>query len=112
MVETMSFGFISGWLARWTGLFPDRGATASADHPRHTVRLRRHEVLTLAKGSSVQVVQLRNGTVWITGTPGANDVVLEHEEAYRLEKCWPYVIEALTDAEVRLERPSNGPGRP
>ena len=61
--------------------------------------LPRGMVLTLEREDGVSRVELTRGTVWITGTPARGDIVLGPGEAYEFGNRWPYVVEALSDAE-------------
>jgi hypothetical protein len=61
--------------------------------------LPRGMVLSLEKSDGVSRLEVTRGTVWITGTPARTDIILGPGEDYEFGNRWPYVIEALEDAE-------------
>lgn len=61
--------------------------------------LPRGMVFTLEKSDGVSRLELTRGTVWITGTPACGDTILGVGDVYEFGNRWPYVIEALEDAE-------------
>jgi len=68
------------------------------------VLLGRHQVLTISKENPVCRIQMRRGSIWLTETPGAKDIVLQASEYFCPKESYPLVIEALTEAEVILTR--------
>ena len=66
------------------------------------IRLKRGEVIRLEKKSGVKNIAIRNGGVWLTGTPADGDVLLQQGEQFTLRNDWPYIIEALEPAELLL----------
>ena len=66
--------------------------------------LRRRQVLTIAGASVAGGIRVLRGAVWLTGTPAEKDFVLEAEASLGLMNHYPYVIEALTEAEIVLVR--------
>ncbi|RBP45233.1 DUF2917 family protein [Roseimicrobium gellanilyticum] len=72
---------------------PGAVSTTEAAH------LPRGMVFTLEKSDGVSRLELTQGRVWITGTPARGDTILGPGEAYEFGNCWPYVIEALEEAE-------------
>jgi Protein of unknown function (DUF2917) len=64
--------------------------------------MKRGEIIRLEKTSGVRNIEMKNGVVWLTGTPADGDVLLQDGERFELRNNWPYVIEALEPAEVLL----------
>lgn len=89
-------------------LRPKSAPAAKARVAAHTgaksVWLRRNQVLTIADSSAARRIQVKQGAVWLTGTPGEKDVVLQAEESFDLTNHYPFVIEALAAAEIALAR--------
>lgn len=67
-----------------------------------TVSLARNEVMRLERSSGIKTVEAKNGVVWLTGSPAESDVLLQNGERFELQNRWPYVIEALEQAEIVL----------
>jgi hypothetical protein len=67
-----------------------------------TVGLPRRKVLRIDRSDGVGRIQVCDGVVWLTGSPGREDVLVRGGEEYRLPSQWPFVIEALSDARVEL----------
>lgn len=66
------------------------------------IRLRRHQVLTIASAAVAGRIQVQQGTVWLTATPGEKDVLLTAGTNLNLTNHYPFVLEALTGAEIVL----------
>lgn len=62
-------------------------------------RLARGMVISLDRNDGITRLELVDGLVWVTGTPGCEDTILRAGGTYDLGERWPYVIEALSDAE-------------
>jgi hypothetical protein len=67
-----------------------------------TISLNRGEVIRLEKNCGVKNIATKSGIVWLTGTPASGDVLLQNGEQFELQNQWPYVIEALEEAELLL----------
>ena len=67
-----------------------------------TVGLPRRRVLRIERSDGVKRIQVCDGVVWLTGSPGREDVLVRRGEEYRLTAQWPFVVEALSDARVEL----------
>ena len=67
-----------------------------------TFRLVRNELVRLQKSSGLRAVYVRQGIVWLTGTPACGDVVLRKGDRFEFENQWPFVLQALEDAEIEL----------
>ncbi len=59
-------------------------------------------VLRLDRSSRVKGVAVRSGTVWLTGTPAKGDVILRPGDRCRFDGGWPFVLQAIGDAEMVL----------
>lgn len=73
-----------------------------------SLQMRRDDVIRLEKPSDVGGIQVRQGMIWLTGTPAQGDVVLPAGEQMELPDQWPFVIQALEGAEICLIRVSYG----
>lgn len=71
-------------------------AAASSMEVAH---LPRGMVFSLEKSDGVSRLEFTRGTVWITGTPACGDTLLGPGQVYEFGNRWPYVIEALADAD-------------
>lgn len=68
-------------------------------------QLPRGMVFTLEKSDGVARLEVTQGTVWITDTPACGDIILGPGETHEFGNRWPYVIEALEDAEFVASNP-------
>ena len=75
--------------------------------PAQTVRLSRNAIIRLEKSSGATAIEIKSGTVWLTGTPAAEDLVLHKGERFKTGSEWPYVLQALELAEISLFTPSD-----
>jgi hypothetical protein len=66
------------------------------------VRLAGGELLQLQEGSGLRVLHVRQGILWLTGTPACGDVILYCSDRFEFGNQWPFVLEALEDAEIEL----------
>lgn len=85
----------------------DSRDTVVADRPAtqvEIVRLPREKVIRLEKSSGVKSIEVRNGIVWLTGTPANGDVLLSPGKQFGLRDNWPFVIQALETTEISLNR--------
>ena len=68
-----------------------------------SIRLRRGEVLRLdADLDAPTTCRVVRGTVWLTATPAAGDIILSDGEALVVSCGWPVVAEAIGD-EAEME---------
>jgi hypothetical protein len=81
-------GVAAGCLARATGL--------------RVVHLQDSEVLRLTKDSGCRRIEVRTGTLWLTGTPATGDVLLRPGEQFHLTHHWPFVLQAVTETQIVL----------
>ncbi len=65
-----------------------------------TIHLKRGEVIRLGKNSGVRSIRAKSGVIWLTATPADGDVLLQSGESFELWSHWPYILEALEEAEV------------
>lgn len=79
----------------------DRPMVASRQSVRtKTICLKRGEVIRLEKDSGVRNIQAKSGILWLTATPADGDMLLQNGESFELGNHWPYILEALEEAEV------------
>ena len=69
---------------------------------RRAVQLRGNEVMRLTKISGFRHIEVRSGTIWLTGTPARGDVLLRPGEQLRLTNHWPFVLQAMEGAQIVL----------
>ena len=67
-----------------------------------TVHLKHGAVLRLEKSSGIQTIEIKSGTVWLTGTPANGDLLLRKDARFQAGTDWPYIIQALESAEIAL----------
>lgn len=78
------------------------GAATGSAQANEAIRLDRRKVLRIERADGVRSIQVRQGIVWLTGSPGREDVLVRRGEEYHLPAQWPFVLEALSDARVEL----------
>lgn len=66
------------------------------------LRLAKGEVLKVARCAGMKMEAV-SGRLWITETPGRNDILLAAGQQVRLGATGPWVIEALCEAEFELQ---------
>lgn len=72
---------------------------------RHRVlRMQSGELVRLDEKSQVSLLEVREGLIWLTGTPANGDILLERGNQLRLTDQWPFLVQALNDSEIALER--------
>jgi hypothetical protein len=67
-----------------------------------TLHLRADELMYLTKASGVRRIEVRQGLIWLTGTPANGDVLLQAGDVFHLSDCWPFLIQALDSAEISV----------
>ena len=73
----------------------------------HTaVRLGRTDTISIVDGIGARVAAL-DGSVWITQERDRRDIVLERGQVFVVDRAGTTIIEALTDAEVAIDAPSD-----
>ena len=85
------------------GLHVFRSCPDAVDQPPvsvKTLHLPRDRAVRLEKASGIKTLEVRSGTIWLTGTPATGDVVLSAGERLELPDQWPFVIQALGNAEL------------
>jgi hypothetical protein len=75
---------------------------SSAVESPATVGLPRRQLLRIDRRDGIRRIHVRDGVVWLTGSPAREDVLVKRGEEYRLPAAWPFVLEALSDARVEL----------
>lgn len=66
------------------------------------LRLGRDGVIQLEEHCGARRLHVRRGTVWLTGTPANSDVLLQAGHRFRLTGQWPFVLQAIGDADIEL----------
>jgi hypothetical protein len=92
---------LNKWLASYYRLCGHSGLESSIAQS-HTILLRAHEVVRLTPESCVKHLEVRQGIVWLTGTPAQGDVLLRTGDRFDLNNHWPFVVEAIGKAEIIL----------
>jgi hypothetical protein len=78
-----------------------RSAGAEAPGFQSVIRfLKRDEVIRLERRSGIKCIKVKSGTIWLTSTPAAGDVLLGAGDGFECEKHWPYVLQALSASEL------------
>jgi hypothetical protein len=75
------------------------------------VTLERDDVLCLNHNSGYAVIQVVQGTIWITSTPARGDILLRPGERFQLRGDWPFVLQALSETTIVLLWPTPVRGR-
>ena len=70
------------------------------------VTLERDDVLCLDHNSGCAVIQVVQGTIWITSTPARGDVLLRSGERFQLHEDWPFVLQAMSATTIVLLWPT------
>lgn len=83
--------------------FPDfdRRSRLTTGQPL-TLRLGRDGIIQLEEHCGARCLQVRRGTVWLTGTPAESDVMLQTGNRFSLTGQWPFVLQAMGDVEIDL----------
>jgi hypothetical protein len=84
--------------SRW---HPD-ARSLPAKQKSFTLRLGPDEILRLTGSCGVNRLRVHQGTVWLTGTPASGDVLLRAGDHFPLTARWPFILQALGDAEIVL----------
>ena len=62
--------------------------------------LARGQVFTIPRQSGIRSLRVLRGTIWLTATPGSQDVLLAAPDYFALSPNAPFVLEALADTEM------------
>jgi hypothetical protein len=89
-------------LFRWLGRLPKIISSRERRSPTVAIRLRDDEVVRLTRASGFARVEVRRGTIWLTGTPANSDVLLPAGEHFQFTNDWPFVLQAMGEAEIVL----------
>ena len=76
--------------------------TVNSNPESCAVHLRGNEVIRLANVSGFTQVEVRSGTIWLTGTPAQGDVLLHPGEKFQLTNGWPFILQAVEEAQIVL----------
>ncbi len=80
----------------------ERSGEICEERGKRVMELSRGKAVRLEEGCGWSRVVVRSGVVWITGTPGTEDVVLRAGEGMVFGENWPFVVEALEGTEVEM----------
>jgi len=69
---------------------------------REPLSMLKGNVLSLNQSSGVERLTVERGIIWLTSTPARGDIILKAGQSWELKQDWPFVIEALEDAELNL----------
>lgn len=64
------------------------------------VRLAVNDTMRLSVADRVEYLEVLRGTIWLTGTPATGDVLLREGEGFVLADDWPFVVQAMSPAEI------------
>lgn len=67
-----------------------------------TVELVKNEIRRIDEADGARFLEVLEGTVWITATPAAGDVLLRAGDCLALDDRWPFVAQALEPARLLL----------
>ncbi len=76
--------------------------TVNFNAESRAIDLSGNEVIRLTKILGFQQVEVRKGTIWLTGTPAKGDVLLRPGEQFHLTNDWPFVLQAVKAAQIVL----------
>ena len=79
-----------------------RSALFEATRQSFAIRLGRNGIIQLEEHCGAGCLRVRRGTVWLTGTPAEIDVVLQAGNRFNLSGQWPFVLQAMGDADIEL----------
>jgi len=65
------------------------------------LKLPKGRVARIDKGTHREI-SVKQGTIWLTATPAAGDTVLKNGAEVILSEGFPWVLEAIEDAEVEM----------
>src|SRR5262249_27628965 len=98
----------SGWFRRLAVrlaevFVPAFGSSpAGATRQSFAIRLGRIGIIQLEDHCGARCLRVRRGTVWLTGTPAENAVLLQAGHRFDLTRQWPFVLQAIGDADIEL----------
>ena len=99
----MRFAYMS--LNDWLGSYYRICGRTGFDLPTtasRTILLRANKVIRLTRESRVKHLEVRRGAVWLTGTPAQGDVLLRDGERFVMQENWPFVVQAIGNAQIVL----------
>lgn len=84
------------------GAFEPSRSSGAEPHPIQSgIRfLNCDEVIRLDRRSEIKRIEVKSGTIWLTSTPAAGDILLQAGDVFECGKQWPYVIQGLSPSEV------------
>ena len=96
-----TYSAVNGWLQVYYRLCGRTGFDLPAAAPR-TICLADGQVLRLTPDLRVSHIEVKEGTVWLTGCPANGDVLLREGDRFELSNQWPFVVQAIGNAIVVL----------
>jgi hypothetical protein len=105
-MSTQTIGtFWQRWLTLLLKTYGEQSRVTAGIVAPLPIRIVRNKPLVLQKGGFArQVLKVREGIVWLTGTPADSDVILQRGDRFVLDERWPFVLQAMEDAEIDLYR--------
>ena len=70
---------------------------------RRMVCLRPNQLLLLDKVRGVKRIRVQCGCIWLTGTPGTDDILLRPGDEFDLGDSWPFLLQPLLNLEATVE---------
>ncbi|HEY5894080.1 MAG TPA: DUF2917 domain-containing protein [Chthoniobacterales bacterium] len=69
---------------------------------RDPVELPAGRAFSIRETSGITHVRVETGKIWLTATPGTEDIVLQAGDLFTFTQDWPFVLETLSDARIIL----------
>lgn len=92
---------LNAWLGSYYQVCQRTGFDLPPSESR-IIRLRPNEVVRVTRASRASRLEVRCGTVWLTGTPARGDVLLCSGDCFVLKENGPFVVEAIGSAQIVL----------
>jgi Protein of unknown function (DUF2917) len=62
---------------------------------------------SIQESSGIAGVRIETGKIWLTTTPGTDDIVLQPGDTFAFAQGWPFVLETLSDARIAFLKTLN-----
>lgn len=92
---------LNDWLALYYRLCGRTGFDLPVQESQ-VICLHANEVVQLTRAHRAKHLQVKQGIVWLTGTPANGDKLLRDGERFVLERHWPFVVQAIGRAKIIL----------
>lgn len=89
---TRVWSALNAWLQTWYRL---SGRAFVEESAARTIFLPAGEVFSITRASHVTRLHVRQGILWVTGSPARGDLLLREGEVHSLGTDWPYVLQAM-----------------